>query len=94
MTAQRIGFWIGLAGMLATLVGAVGTNPKENEYFFKKDIIFSAKSFAAMGEDRFAAHLPACDAAEGRRIYLAEHAPEVRAAVSELVTAFPAYPRG
>jgi hypothetical protein len=40
------------AGMLATLVGAVGTNPRENEYFFKKDIIFSAKSFAAMGEDK------------------------------------------
>jgi len=40
------------AGMLATLVGAVSTTPKENEYFFKKDIIFSAKSFAKMGEDK------------------------------------------
>lgn len=40
------------AGMLATLVGAVSTNARENEYFFRKDIIFSEKSFAAMGEDK------------------------------------------
>lgn len=40
------------AGMLATLAGAVATNAKENEYFFRKDIIFSEKSFAAMGEDK------------------------------------------
>jgi flavin-dependent dehydrogenase len=40
------------AGMLATLVGAVATSPKENEFFFRHDIIFSAKSFAAMAEDR------------------------------------------
>jgi flavin-dependent dehydrogenase len=40
------------AGMLATLVGAVSTNPKENEFFFKNDIIFSAKSFAGMGDDK------------------------------------------
>ncbi|HRY77761.1 MAG TPA: hypothetical protein P5154_03265 [Candidatus Izemoplasmatales bacterium] len=40
------------AGMLATLVGAVATSPKENEYFFRHDIIFSAKSFSAMAEDR------------------------------------------
>jgi len=39
------------AGMRATLVGAIATNKKENEYFFKKDIIFSAKSFANMGDD-------------------------------------------
>ncbi|MFH0993313.1 MAG: hypothetical protein V1761_03070, partial [bacterium] len=39
------------AGMLATLVGAVSTTQKENEYFFRKDIIFSTKSFAAMAAD-------------------------------------------
>lgn len=44
------------AGMLATLVGAVSTNAKENEFFFKKDIIFSEKSFAAMGEDKSLAY--------------------------------------
>ncbi|MFA5006305.1 MAG: FAD-dependent monooxygenase [Candidatus Izemoplasmatales bacterium] len=40
------------AGMLATLVGAVSTTPKENEFFFRHDVVFSAKSFAAMGEDK------------------------------------------
>lgn len=36
------------AGMMATIIGAVGTSRTENEFFFKKDIVFSAKSFAAM----------------------------------------------
>lgn len=40
------------AGMLATLVGAVATNERENEYFFRHDIIFSAESFDAMAADR------------------------------------------
>jgi digeranylgeranylglycerophospholipid reductase len=40
------------ANMLATLIGAVNTSAKENEFFFKKDIIFSEKSFASMGEDQ------------------------------------------
>jgi len=40
------------AGMLATLVGAVATNTRENEFFFKHDIIFSAKSFANMGDGK------------------------------------------
>ncbi len=40
------------AGMLATLVGAVATNERENEYFFRHDIIFSARSFDAMAADQ------------------------------------------
>ncbi len=40
------------AGMLATLVGAVSTTPKENDFFFKHDIIFSTKSFALMAADQ------------------------------------------
>lgn len=40
------------ASQLAMLVGAVATSPKENDFFFEKDIIFSAKSFAALGEGK------------------------------------------
>ena len=40
------------ASQLATVVGAVGTNAKENDYFFRHDIIFSEKTFEAMGEGR------------------------------------------
>jgi hypothetical protein len=36
------------AGMLATLVGAVAANAKENEFFFKHDIVFSKKTFQNM----------------------------------------------
>lgn len=38
------------AGQLSMLVGAVATNAAENDFFFEKDIIFSQKSFTAMGE--------------------------------------------
>lgn len=37
------------ASQLAMLPGAVATNAKENDFFFEKDIIFSKKSFEAMG---------------------------------------------
>jgi len=40
------------AGLLATLVGATSSSEKENEFFFKKDIVFSTKSFEAMAEDK------------------------------------------
>ncbi len=40
------------ASQLATLVGAVSTSAAENDFFFEKDVIFSAKSFQAMGEGR------------------------------------------
>lgn len=40
------------AAMLATLIGAVSTSPEENEFFFERDVIFNAKSFAAMAEDK------------------------------------------
>lgn len=39
------------ASLLATIIGAVNTTPKENEFFFEKDIIFTKKSFASMGAD-------------------------------------------
>ena len=38
------------ASILATLVNAVSTSQKENEFFFKKDVIFSKKSFEAMAK--------------------------------------------
>ena len=38
------------AAQLAMLVGAVATSAKENDFFFEKDIIFSSKSFAALGD--------------------------------------------
>ncbi len=37
------------ASQLATVSGAVATSPKENDFFFKKDIIFSEASFEALG---------------------------------------------
>lgn len=40
------------ASQLATVSGAVGTNAKENDFFFKEDIVFSAKSFEAMAEGK------------------------------------------
>ena len=40
------------ASQLATVAGAVGTNAKENDYFFRHDIIFSEKTFEALGEGR------------------------------------------
>jgi len=40
------------AGMLATLIGATTSTAKENEFFFKEDIIFSKASFAAMAKDQ------------------------------------------
>lgn len=40
------------ASQLATLSGAVATNAKENDFFFGRDIIFSKKSFQAMGEGK------------------------------------------
>lgn len=40
------------ASQLAMLVGAVATSPKENDFFFEKDIIFSARSFEALGEGK------------------------------------------
>jgi len=48
MDAQGAGY----AGMLATMVGAVATSAKENDFFFEKDIIFSEEGFAGMNEDR------------------------------------------
>ncbi|MEG1706831.1 MAG: hypothetical protein RR291_04985, partial [Clostridia bacterium] len=36
------------ASMMATILGAVNTSAKENEFFFRKDIVFSAKSFESM----------------------------------------------
>jgi flavin-dependent dehydrogenase len=39
------------AGLQATLIGAVATNAKENDFFFRKDLIFSTKSFEAMDRD-------------------------------------------
>jgi electron-transferring-flavoprotein dehydrogenase len=39
------------AGMQATLIGAVATNAKENDFFFKNDLIFSTKTFEAMDRD-------------------------------------------
>lgn len=40
------------AGLLATLVGATSSSEKENEFFFKNNIVFSKESFEAMAEDR------------------------------------------
>lgn len=40
------------ASQLAMLVGAVATSAKENDFFFEKDIIFSARSFKALGEGK------------------------------------------
>jgi digeranylgeranylglycerophospholipid reductase len=40
------------AGILATLVGAVSTSAKENEFFFRKDIVFTKKSFDSMWQDK------------------------------------------
>ena len=36
------------AAQLATLVGATASSAEENDFFFEKDIIFSAKTFAGM----------------------------------------------
>ncbi len=44
------------ASQLATLVGAVATSAKENDYFFKKDIIFSEKTYRALGEGKALAY--------------------------------------
>lgn len=46
------------ASQLATLVGAVATSAAENDFFFEKDIIFSAESFAALGEGKELAFRP------------------------------------
>ncbi|NLI53508.1 MAG: NAD(P)/FAD-dependent oxidoreductase [Clostridiales bacterium] len=37
------------AGQLATLIGAMSTSAKENDFFFQNDVIFSEKTFAALG---------------------------------------------
>ena len=37
------------AGQLATLIGALSTTAKENDFFFRHDVIFSDKTFAALG---------------------------------------------
>ena len=37
------------AGQLATLIGAMSTSARENDFFFKNDVIFSEKTFAALG---------------------------------------------
>ncbi len=37
------------AGQLATLIGAMSTSAKENDFFFKNNVIFSEKTFAALG---------------------------------------------
>ncbi len=44
------------AGMLATLPGAANTTRKENEYLFRKDVIFSEEDFTDMNRD-FEMHL-------------------------------------
>lgn len=38
------------ASSLATLIGAIDTSEKENNYFYKKDIIFNQKSFQCMND--------------------------------------------
>jgi len=38
------------AGQLATLIGAMSSTAKENDFFFRHDVIFSDKTFAALGE--------------------------------------------
>ena len=38
------------ASQLATVVGAVGTSAAENDFFFRHDIIFSQKTFQALGD--------------------------------------------
>lgn len=40
------------ASQLGTLVGAVSTNAEENDFFFEKDVIFSSKTYEAMGEGK------------------------------------------
>jgi predicted amino acid-binding ACT domain protein len=40
------------AGMLATLIGAVSSSAAENDFFFRKDVVFSKKSFENMGDDK------------------------------------------
>ncbi len=37
------------AGQLATLIGAMSSTAKENDFFFQHDVIFSNKTFAALG---------------------------------------------
>ena len=37
------------AGQLATLIGALSTTAKENDFFFRHDVIFSDKTFASLG---------------------------------------------
>ena len=36
------------AGQLATLIGAMSTSAKENDFFFRHDVIFSERTFAAL----------------------------------------------
>ncbi len=38
------------AGQLATLIGAMSSTAKENDFFFRHDVIFSDKTFAALGK--------------------------------------------
>lgn len=38
------------AGQLATLIGAMSSTAKENDFFFQHDVIFSNKTFAALGK--------------------------------------------
>lgn len=40
------------AGMLATLIGAVASSAQENEFFFRHDIIFSAKALGGIAEGK------------------------------------------
>jgi digeranylgeranylglycerophospholipid reductase len=40
------------ASMLATLIGAVSTGAAENDFFFRKDVVFSKKSFESMAADQ------------------------------------------
>jgi electron-transferring-flavoprotein dehydrogenase len=40
------------AGMLATLIGAVSSSAQENEFFFRHDIIFSAKALGGIAEGK------------------------------------------
>ena len=47
------------ASQLATVSGAMGTNARENDFFFKHDIIFSEASFKALGEGEELAFTPA-----------------------------------
>ena len=54
------------AGQLATLIGAMSTTAEENDFFFRHDVIFSDKTFAALGRGEPLVFSATGDAAHGR----------------------------